>query len=72
MSEEAMWIVSAASLVGTIANIYRKAFCFWIWVFCNALWVIYDIEKNVYPQAALMAVYFFLAVWGIFKWRNQK
>jgi len=30
--------------------------------------VAYDIWKGATPQAALMAVYFILAVWGWFKW----
>jgi nicotinamide riboside transporter PnuC len=67
-----MWLVSAASLAATIANIYKARWCFFVWLVCNILWVLYDVDKNAIPQAALMAIYAGLAVLGIFKWRKTR
>ena len=66
-----MWIIAAGSLVGTIANVYKKRWCFLLWSIGNFAWVLYDVHKTAYPQAALMAVYFCLAIWGWFRWSKE-
>jgi nicotinamide riboside transporter PnuC len=63
-----MWLVTAASIVGTLANIYGRRWCFVVWMVTNILWVEYDVYKEAYPQAALMMVYALLAAWGYTKW----
>ena len=72
MIEAAMWIVSVLSLVGTVANIYKARWCFAVWAVTNAAWTLYDIHKTAYPQAALQAVYFVLAIWGLWAWRKRQ
>ena len=71
MIEPVMWGVTVASLVGTVANIYQRRWCFGVWAMTNLAWTAYDIHKTAYPQAALQAVYFGLAIWGLCKWRKQ-
>ena len=66
----AMWIVTAASLTGTVLNIRRSRKCFVIWVVTNALWSTYDASIGAYAQSALHAVYTGLAVWGLIAWRK--
>ena len=56
------------SIIGTIANIYKKQWCFILWLITNAFWIGYDYYHGLYAQAALFAVYFGLAVWGLVKW----
>jgi nicotinamide riboside transporter PnuC len=70
--ELSMWAVTAASIVGTVANIYGKRWCFAVWMVTNSLWTVYDMYKCAYPQAALMAVYTALAVWGWCKWQRKE
>lgn len=65
-----MWIVTAASLVGVVANIKKKTWCFGVWFFTNSIWMIYDLSLGAYAQSALFAVYVALAVWGIYEWRK--
>lgn len=67
-----MWLVAAASLTATIANIHHFRFCFCIWFFCNVAWTIYDIHKEAYSQAVLMGIYAVLAVWGYWHWSKGK
>jgi len=69
--ENLMWLVTIASIIGTIANIYKRRWCFGVWAVTNAIWVGYDIWKGILPQAALMAVYFCLAIWGLFQWKSE-
>jgi len=63
-----MWIVAAASLVGTVANVYQRRWCFLVWIATNGCWIAYDVYKTAYPQAALMSTYLALSVLGWFKW----
>ena len=71
MIECLMWIVTLASLVGTVANIYKARWCFCVWAFTNAAWTAYDIHKTAYPQATLQTVYFGLAIWGLWAWKHK-
>jgi hypothetical protein len=66
-----MWVVTAASLVGTVANIYQRRWCFWVWLVTNALWAVYDCWLGAWAQAALMATYTVLAVWGLARWKPE-
>ena len=72
MIESAMWGVTVASLVGTVANIYRRRWCFWIWLVTNSAWTAYDMYKESYPQAALMGIYAALSVWGLCRWKAKE
>jgi nicotinamide riboside transporter PnuC len=66
------WFVTIASIIGTIANIYKKRWCFIIWLFTNSLWMIVDFYQGLYAQSFLFAVYVCLAVWGLIQWRREK
>ena len=66
-----MWIVTAASIVGTVANIYKRRWCFYVWAATNSVWVSYDLWKGAPAQAALMAVYTGLAIWGTIQWKKK-
>jgi hypothetical protein len=64
-----MWLVTLASLIGVVANIKKKRWCFGVWLFTNSAWMIYDLALGAYPQAALFGVYVVLAVYGLWEWR---
>ena len=64
------WIVAGLSLTGTWLNIKKRRVCFVIWAFTNGFWVIYDLTIGAYAQAALFAVYFGLAIYGLREWRK--
>lgn len=70
MIEMAMWGISIISLIGTVGNIYKRRWCFALWLGTNSAWAAYDVYKTAYPQAALMAWYFVLAAWGLWVWRK--
>lgn len=65
------WLITIASLIGVIANIYQKRWCFWIWVVTNASWFIIDWQRGLPEQATLFAVYFALAIWGLWQWKTE-
>ena len=63
-----MWLLTAASLVGVILNIKKQKSCFIVWGVTNASWAVIDYNAGLTAQAALFAVYFVLAVWGLIEW----
>jgi nicotinamide riboside transporter PnuC len=65
------WLVSLAALVGVVLNIRKCAWCFPIWVVTNAVWAFADWTRGLHAQAALMAVYCALAVYGALSWRKE-
>jgi hypothetical protein len=65
------WAITILSLIGVIANIYKKKWCFMIWVFTNGFWCIWDFKHGLYSQSALFLVYFCLSIWGLIKWSRD-
>jgi hypothetical protein len=64
------WLITAGAIVGTVANVYKKQWCFIAWLMTNSAWMIYDFSKGLYSQSFLFAVYVLLAVWGLIQWRK--
>lgn len=64
----AMWLVTVASIIGTVANIYQRRWCFGVWMGTNLAWAAFDAWIGAYAQATLQAVYAGLAVWGLVQW----
>jgi hypothetical protein len=64
------WLITAGAIGGTVANIYKKQWCFIVWLGTNSAWMIYDFNKGLYSQSFLFAVYVLLAVWGLIQWRK--
>ncbi len=65
------WIVTVLSIVGVIANIKKKRWCFYIWAVTNCAWMLINIGIGLYSAAALFLVYFVLAIWGIAAWKTM-
>lgn len=65
------YFVTAASIVGTIANSFQKRWCFYVWLCTNAFWCIYNGANGSYAQAALYAFNFAMAILGLIKWRGK-
>ncbi len=63
------WLLAAGSLVGVVLNIRRRRACFAVWMVTNASWSVVDARAGLGAQAALMAIYAALALWGFFAWR---
>lgn len=66
------WALTAASLIGVIANIKKRRECFYIWAATNSLWMVVDFSAGLYSQSALFGVYVILAFWGIYEWKETK
>lgn len=64
------YIVTAVSIAATIANAFKKRWCFIAWLFTNAFWCAYDFCIGAYSQSILFAVYFVISVIGLRKWKK--
>jgi hypothetical protein len=64
------YIITAASIIGTVANVLKKKWCFVIWLFTNTVWLIIDTAHGLYSQTILFAVYIILSVWGLLQWKD--
>ena len=62
------WLTSAAALIAVWLNIRKCAWCFPIWIGTNATWAVVDWTHGLHAQAALMAVYVLLAIYGCWRW----
>jgi hypothetical protein len=65
------YIITAASIIGMVANIYKKKWCFVIWLFTNTAWLIIDTAHILYLQTILFAVYIILSIWGLICWKGS-
>ena len=62
------WLLTILSLLGVILNIYKSPIGFIVWIFTNAAWCYIDFKKGLKEQALLFAVYFMLALYGLYRW----
>ncbi len=62
------YIVTALSILGTVANSLQKRWCFIVWGFTNTFWCIFNIITGSYAQAILYAFNFAMAILGLIKW----
>ncbi len=65
------WLITVAAIVGVIANIKKKRWCFFVWTVTNGLWMVVNIIIGLYSAAFLFGVYFVLAIWGIIEWSKE-
>lgn len=64
------YIVTGVSIAATIANAFKKRWCFVAWLFTNAFWSVYDFCIGAYSQSVLFAVYLVISVIGLRKWKR--
>lgn len=57
--------ITLICLIGTVLNVKKIIWCFYLWCFGNLLWLIFDLYSNLYSRAILDIVQFGFAVWGI-------
>jgi len=65
------WIFTGLSLIGVILNIHKKRACFYVWGVTNAGWTVVDYQVGLVAQSVLFGIYFILALWGLWMWRED-
>lgn len=69
--ERIAYIITALSLIGTVANSLQKRWCFYIWICTNAFWVVYNAIIGSYSQMILYLFNFAMAIIGVWKWKKE-
>jgi hypothetical protein len=65
------WITTFLCLLGTVLNVKKNIWCFYIWSVANILWLAFDIFTGIYSRALLDFVQLIFALWGIKEWRKK-
>ena len=65
------WVVTIISIIGVILNAQKKISGFYFWMFSNFSWVLIDIHKGIYAQAALFVFYFGMCFYGVYSWKRK-
>lgn len=65
------WIVTVLSIIGVIANVKKKRWCFFIWVITNTTWMLVNIYMKLYSASFMFFIYLLLAIWGIISWGKK-
>jgi len=71
MTEVINWLVALVTLTGAILNVYRKRYCFVLWMFTNIYWLIHNYLIMEYAQSALAIVFLSLSIFGWIKWKDS-
>ena len=67
-----LWIVAIAESVGAIANVYKRWWCFIIWICTSVIWAAYSAYTHVWAQAAVWTLYIFITTIGLRKWYREE
>lgn len=66
------YLITVASIVGTLANSFGRRWCFYVWLCTNAFWVVFNITTQSYAQALLYLFNFATCIIGLIKWKGRK
>lgn len=65
------YLITAITLIGTVANSLQKRWCFYIWIPTNLFWVIYNLVIGQYAQAILYTVNTITSIIGLIQWTKK-
>jgi hypothetical protein len=61
------WVMSAASLIGVIFNIYKSKWGFFIWALTDIGWAAISMYYSIYSQAVMFVIMLVFAIYGFMK-----
>lgn len=65
------YIITALTIIGTVANSFQKRWCFVVWIITNVFWIIYNLSIQQQAQALLYVVNLITSIIGLIKWRDR-
>ncbi len=65
------WFLTAISLSGTILNIQKNIWCFYIWLIGDILWCTFDCTQGMYGRSVLDFIQIILAICGMVLWKKD-
>lgn len=67
-----LWSSVVLGVLGAIANIYKKWWCFILWTLSNLILIEHNYHREELSQAALFVVYQVLCIIGLITWYKEK
>ena len=65
------YIVTAVTMIGTIANSLQKRWCFYIWAVTNTFWLVYNMVIGQHAQGLIYALNLIMSVVGLVPWKRK-
>ena len=65
------YVITAITLIGTVANSLQKKWCFYIWIPTNLFWVVYNLVIKQEAQSILYMVNTATSIVGLIKWSRK-
>jgi nicotinamide riboside transporter PnuC len=65
------WLITTIALAGVVLNARGKWQGFLFWLVSNAYWTWHNATIGEYAQAALLSVFWLLALYGLAYWRTH-
>ena len=70
MTIDAVWILTAFSVLAAALNAVGRRAGFTVWIFSNTGWVIANASRGLWPEAWLFLAYLGFSVVGFFMWSS--
>lgn len=65
------WTLTAVTIFGTYLNSKQLKKGFLVWGLCNLCWLMVDLTRGIYAQAALYVVFIGFNIYGWIQWTNK-
>ena len=65
------WLATSGSILGNIGVIRKRLWGMQVWTYATALWIVYSILTQNYPQLIMFSFYECLNLYGWYSWRKQ-
>lgn len=68
MPVNSRWLLACAGVLGATMNAGQIRESFLVWIVANIGWIIVNVRRREWPEAALFSVYLVTAIAGWFGW----
>ena len=65
------YIVTAATMIGTIAYRLQKRWCFYILAVTNTFWLVYNMVIGQHAHGLIYALNLIMSVVGLVQWKRK-
>jgi len=66
------WIATTLGIIGAIANVYKKWWCFLLWTIANVAIISLNVYHGLWSQVFLFGVYAIISITGLVTWWRDK
>ncbi len=60
------------TLIALYYNVNKDYKCFYIWLFTNSYFIIYNLYIKDITQSIIWIIYIFFTIYGLYEWKYKK